>query len=430
MINREILDYIENNDVKFVRLAFCDPFGRQKNISVLAELVEQIFENGMPFDTYAVPVFSDVTGSDLVLTPDTDTMTLLPWRPNINSVLRFYCDVRNNDKTPFECDGRFILKKSIKKLKDMGFNCKFGTECEFYLFKTDENDDPTYRTLDNGGYLDIAPLDKGENIRRDICLCLDEMGLEPEVSHHERGPGQNEIDFKSDEVLSAADNFLTFKSVVKSMAERNGLFASFMPKPFSNMSGNGLHVNISLFKDGENVFSDHNAENFKYAKQFIAGIIAKISEITLFLNPNNNSYRRFGECEAPKYISWSHQNRSQLIRIPIATKGDERMELRSPDPTVNPYIAFSLILNAGIYGIENELELQEPTEDNDVEKMEMLPNSLKEALNIAENSEFLKEILGENFLQKYVDIKRAESNEYENSIDKDVYFKEHYFRNL
>ncbi len=429
-MDRKIIEFINDNDVKFVKFGFCDPLGYQKNISVIADLLEQSFKEGIPFDSSAISCFSDVTDSDLLLFPDEKTMSLLPWRPNINSVLRFFCDVKNPDKTEFESDGRSMLKKAVAYLDKLGFSCKFGTECEFYLFKTDEHDEPTLRPLDNGGYLDIAPLDKGENIRRNICLCLEEMGLDPENSHHERGRGQNEIDFKSSSVLDSADNLLTFKSAVKSIAEQNGLFGSFMPKPFLNDCGNGLHINISLFKNGKNVFSDHEDEDFKYAKNFIAGILDKIQEITLFLNPNNNSYERFGKFEAPKYVSWSHQNRSQLIRIPLAVKGDERLELRSPDATVNPYIAFSLILYAGIYGIENDLQLQAPTEDNSGENLKILPRDLSEACDNAENSEFLQKYLGKEFLKKYIEIKRDEFDDYFNAGEKTKYYKDTYFQNL
>ncbi len=430
MINTEVLEFIEENDVKFIRLGFCTPLGKHKNISIMASELEDAFKNGISFDASAIEGFSDISQSDLLLFPDMNTLSLLPWRPNVNSVLRFYCDIKKPDKTSFEGDSRYILKQTIKKLKNMGFSCKIGTECEFYLLKTNEEGELTYKTLDNGSYLDVAPLDKGENIRREICLCLEEMGLKPERSHHEQGPGQNEIDFEFSDVLTSADNFMTFKSVVKTIATRNGLFASFMPKPFLNKSGNGMHTNISLYKDGVNVFSDHDSENFKYAKNFIAGILDKVAEITLFLNPINNSYDRFGQFEAPKYISWSHQNRSQLIRIPIASEGKERMELRSPDPTLNPYIAFSLILQAGMYGIENNLQLPEPVNENlfnaskeAIENLQILPQSLKEAIELAQNSEFVKENLDSEFLNRFIDIKKHEYEEFSKAVNKEDFYK-------
>ncbi len=437
MINKDILEFIEENDVKFIRLSFCTPLGVQKNISIMASEIESAFENGVSFDASAIEGFSDVTKSDLLLFPDVTTLSLLPWRPNVNAVLRFYCDIKNPDKTPYESDSRYILKKAVNELKQMGFDCKIGTECEFYLFKTDENEKPTLETLDNGGYFDVSPIDKGENIRREICLLLEEMGLNPERSHHEQGPGQNEVDFKFSDVLTSADNLTTFKSVVKSVATRNGLFASFMPKPLENKSGNGLHINMSLYKNNTNLFSDENSEDYKFAKYFIAGIIDKIKEITLFLNTNNNSYERFGKFEAPRYISWSQQNRSQLIRLPIANSNAKRMELRSADSTINPYLAFALIINAGIYGIKNRLELMPPIDDNlfkltedKTSKLSSLPMNLKEAILYAQNSEFIKEHVNEQLLTKYLEIKNAEFKDFNEATYKQKYYIETYFDKL
>ncbi len=437
MINKDILDFIEENDVKFIRLGFCDPLGNQKNISIMASELEQAFSDGISFDASAIEGFANVEKSDLLLFPDPDTLSFLTWRPYTNSVLRFFCDIKHPDGTPFAGDGRHMLKTAVNHLKELGFNCKIGSECEFYLFKTDDNDEPTLKTLDNGGYLDISPLDKGENIRREICLSLEEMGLYPESSHHEQGPGQNEIDFKFSDPLRAADNILTFKSVVKSVASRNGLFASFMPKPFPFKSGNGMHINISLHKDGVNLFSDHRSDNFKYAKNFIAGILEKIEEITLFLNPVNNSYERFGAFEAPKYISWSHQNRSQLIRIPAQKNGRERMELRSADPTLNPYIGFSLILYAGIYGIENNLELPAAVDEDlynadsvITNALKSLPKNLGEAIKLAKQSDFVKKHLDCEFFNRLSDIKSCEFSEFEKAENKETYYKEKYFEIL
>ena len=320
----------------------------------------------------------------------------------------------------------------IKKCVIKGYTPYIGTECEFYLFKTDEEGEPTMITHDKGGYFDIAPIDKGENIRREICLCLEEMGIKPESSHHEQGPGQNEIDFKYSDSLTAADNFITFKSVVKAIATRNGLFASFLPKPIADESGNGLHINLSLLKNGTNIFENNKWEQ-ENAKNFIAGILSKAKEITAFLNPLVNSYERFGKFEAPKYISWSHQNRSQLIRIPAATGEKTRMELRSPDSSINPYIAFSLIIGAGLYGIENSIELPEAvnenlytTSDEVLNNIEKLPESLEEAINIAKNSEFIKDIIGEEVLKRYIELKEIEIKEYLNASDKEM-IKRKYF---
>ncbi len=434
---KEIIEFIEENDVKFIRLSFCNPFGEQKNISIMADELEGAFKNGISFDASAIKGFSEVDKSDLLLFPDAETLALLPWRPNVNSVLRFYCDIKKPDNTNFESDSRYILKNAVKKLRELGFESKIGTECEFYLFKTNDDNSPTTETLDSGGYLDVAPLDKGENVRREICLCLEEMGLNPERSHHEQGPGQNEIDFKFSDVVTAADNFLTFKSVVKATASRNGLFASFMPKPFLDKSGNGMHTNISLYKDGVNLFCDKDSKNYRYAESFIAGILEKISDITLFLNPNNNSYERLGQFEAPKYVSWSNQNRSQLIRIPFAADGKQRVELRSPDPSINPYLAFALIIYAGIYGIQNNLLLDPPIDENlftakeeITKKLAKLPESLSEAIDNARKSEFIKQHINGELLEKIFEIKTEEYLQYNNAKGKDDYYINTYFDKL
>ena len=429
---KEVLQFIEENDVKFIRLAFCDLFGTQKNISIMPNELERAFKEGVSFDASAIKGFADVSKSDLLLFPDPSTLSVLPWRPQQGRVVRFFCDIRTPEKEKFVFDSRDILRSMIKKCVDKGYTPYIGTECEFYLFKTDEEGEPTMITHDKGGYFDIAPIDKGENIRREICLCLEEMGIRPESSHHEQGPGQNEIDFKYSDSLTAADNFITFKSVVKAIATRNGLFASFLPKPIDDKSGNGLHINLSLLKNGTNIFEENKWEQ-ENVKSFIAGILSKAKEITAFLNPLVNSYERFGKFEAPKYISWSHQNRSQLIRIPAATGEKTRMELRSPDSSINPYIAFSLIIGAGLYGIENSIKLPEAinenlyTASNDILKnIETLPENLEEALNIAKNSEFIKEIIGEEVLKRYIELKEIELKENLNAADKEM-IKRKYF---
>ena len=431
----EVLEFIKENDVKFIRLAFCDPFGTQKNISIMPDELTLAFENGISFDGSAIKGFRDVTKSDLLLFPDPSTLSMLMWRPGPGRVARFYCDIKNPDKSPFTHDSRYVLKRVIKHSEDMGYVCKIGAECEFYLFKTDENGEPTGNTLDYGGYLDISPLDKGEDIRREICLCIEEMGLNPETSHHEQGPGQNEINFKYSDALSSADNMMTFKSVVKAIAARNGLFASFMPKPLNNQSGSGLHVNISLSKNGLNIFKNKSEEHTNVAESFIAGILQKTPEITLFLNPITNSYQRLGKFEAPKYVSWSYQNRSQLVRIPAAIGEKVRIELRSPDPTVNPYLAFALIIGAGLDGIEKALPLP-PAVNVDLYKanesitneLMSLPDSLDRAIEIAESSEFVKSVIGEEMLFKYIAIKKEEAASYHEAEDKEKFYKDRYFR--
>lgn len=431
----EVLDFIRKNDVKFIRLGFCDIFGTQKNISIMPEELESAFKNGISFDASAIEGFGDVTKSDLLLFPDPATITILPWRPGPGRVVRFYCDIKNPDKTDFTRDSRYILRQTLKRCEEMGYVCKIGAECEFYLFKTDENGEPTLNTLDNGGYFDMAPLDKGENIRREICLDLDEMGLKPETSHHEQGPGQNEIDFRFDDALSSADNLQTFKTVVKAIAQRNGLYASFMPKPILNQSGSGLHINISLSQNGFNIFQNKNEKHSKVSESFIAGILNKTPEITLFLNPTANSYERLGKNKAPKFVSWSHQNRSQLIRIPAAIGERVRMELRSPDPAINPYLAFALIIGAGLYGVENELALPAPVDadlftadKNITQNLIRLPATLDEAIYLAENSEFVNNIIGNDVSAEFINTKKEEAAMFNKCENKESFYKEKYFK--
>jgi glutamine synthetase len=430
----EVLKFVKENDVKFIRLNFCDIFGQQKNISIMAEQLESAFAEGVSFDACAINGFRDVSESDLLLFPDPSTLAVLPWRPGPGRVARFCCDIKNPDGSEFTHDGRALLKHVVNQAAKLGYLCKIGAECEFYLFKKDENGEPTCETFDKGGYLDIYPLDQGEDIRREICLSLEEMGITPETSHHEQGPGQNEVDFKYSDALNCADNFLRFKYTVQAIAARNGLFASFMPKPLLDAPGSGLHINISLSRHGQNVFKNASEGHSQAAESFIAGILAKAREITLFLNPIANSYERFGKFEAPKYVSWSHQNRSQLIRIPAAVGEKVRMELRSPDPSLNPYLAFALILAAGLDGIENNLPLP-PSVDADLynadksvtDALSALPDNLENAITLAANSDFVKKVLGEELLRKFVDAKRKESAEFSAAKDKGEFYKSKYF---
>ena len=412
---REVLEFLEENEVKFIKLGFCDPFGAQKNLCIMADRLPSAFEEGVSFDGSAIRGFQDVVRSDLLLFPDPATLTVLPWRPGPGRVVRFYCDIKKPDGTPFSHDSRYLLKQAMDRCARMGYVCRLGAECEFYLFKTDEDGQPTAQPLDRGGYLDISPLDKGENVRRDICLCLEEMGIRPESSHHEQGPGQNEIDFMFSDPLTSADNLLTFKSVVKAVAAQNGLFASFMPKPLEKTAGSGLHVNLSLAQNGLNIFKNEKDEHSHVAESFIAGILARVPEMTLLLNPLANSYRRFGEFEAPGYVSWSHQNRSQLVRIPAAMGDKVRMELRSPDPSLNPYLAFAAILSAGLDGIERNLPLPRSanvdlfTADRAVtDDLIPLPKNLMDAISLAADSAFLRDVIGAELLEKLLAAKRAE----------------------
>jgi glutamine synthetase len=430
-----VLEFVRENDVKFIRLGFCDLFGVQKNISIMPEELPYAFENGVSFDAHAIRGFRDVTASDLLLFPDPATLTVLPWRPGPGRVVRFYGEIRTPDGSLFAHDSRAVLRRVAERCEALGYGCKLGAECEFYLFKTDEEGEPTTLTLDKGGYLDISPLDKGDDIRREICLTLAEMGIHPETSHHEQGPGQNEIDFKFADVLTSADHLLTFKSVVKAIAARNGLHASFMPKPIPSAPGSGLHVNLSLTRNGRNLFDGRG--DGAAAERFLAGILAKTAEISLFLNPIANSYERFGAYEAPKYVSWSHQNRSQLVRIPAATGERVRMELRSPDPAVNPYLAFALILAAGLDGLERGLTLSPPVDadlyaagEDVTRSLTRLPDSLSEAISLAKGSELVKRVVGESLLEKYLAVKEREAADFAAAEDRETFYAARYFNQI
>ena len=394
----EMMNFIDEEDVKFIRLAFSDINGKQKNISIMPGELERAFDDGISIDASAVTGFAKEVNSDLFLFPDPSTLSILPWRPTHGRVVRMFCDVRYPDDRPFVEDSRYILKQAVAEAKKMGIRCYFGSEFEFYLFKTDEDGNSTGVPFDRAGYMDIAPEDKGENIRREICFMLLDMGIKPESSHHEEGQGQNEIDFRYSDALTAADNAATFKTVVRTVAMRNGLYADFSPKPLANDSGNGMHINMSL-KSNDGV---------DYTEQFMAGIMEHIAEMTAFLNPVEDSYKRLGEKKAPKYITWSKENRSPLIRIPAAKGEFKRMELRSPDPEANPYIAYALLIYAGLDGIKRDLKLPEAmdidlfhAEENILSTLRSLPATLEDAWAKAVESEFIKNILPENYLQNH-----------------------------
>ena len=395
---QEVLQYIQEEDVKFIRLTFCDVFGKQKNISIMPQELSRAFESGIAIDGSAIIGFGDETHSDLLLHPDAETIMTLPWRPEHGRVVRMFCSISYPDGKPYECDSRSLLIQAVKHAEEAGFHFAFGAEQEFYLFNLDEKDNPTKEPYDNAGYMDIAPEDKGENIRREICLTLEQMGIRPESSHHEEGPGQNEIDFRYSEPITAADNAMTFQTIVRTVAHRNGLFADFSPKPLENGPGNGFHINMS-------VKASDDSDNLHY---MIAGILDKIEDITVFLNPTEQSYQRFGNHKAPKYISWSSENRSQLIRIPAAVGEYRRAELRSPDSMANPYLAFTLMIYAGLYGIENKLELPMVADINlfkageeTLKKYKKLPQDLKSACKIAKNSDFIKKHIPASILNIY-----------------------------
>ena len=396
---KEVMQYCAEEDVKFIRLAFCDVFGVQKNISVMPSQLPKVFKHGIAIDASAIDGFGREGRSDLFLYPDPSTLTVLPWRPEHGRVVRMFCKICNPDGSVFINDTRSILIKAVADAKEAGYNFNFGSELEFYLFKLDEKGNRTYIPHDDAGYMDIAPDDRGENVRREICLTLEQMEIVPEGSHHEEGPGQNEIDFEYSDPLTAADRAITFKSVVKTIAARNGLYADFSPKPLTDHPGSGFHVNISV-GDGK------NGELMPY---LISGILDKIREISLFLNPSENSYERLGSFKAPKYVSWSIENRSQLIRIPAAVENFKRLELRSPDPTSNPYIGFALLIYACIEGLDGHLPLPEPADINFytaseeiLSRFKSLPLSLEEAKKTAATSDFVNKHLPSSLIDAYL----------------------------
>lgn len=398
---KEVLQYVSEEDVKFIRLAFCDALGNQKNISIMPDELEKAFEYGIGIDASAIKGFGGNVHSDLLLFPEPSTLVVLPWRPAHGRVVRMFCSILYPDGKPFELDSRRILKESVKYAFDKGYTFSFGSEFEFYLFEQNDNGSPSSVPFDNAGYMDIAPMDKGENIRREICLTLEQMGIKPESSHHEEGPGQNEIDFRFSDPVSAADNAVTFLSVVKTIAARNGLCADFSPKPIPDKPGNSFHINLSVqsLKDG-------SEKDLFFGT--VAGIMNRISEMTVFLNPAENSYLRLGKDKAPKFVSWSHENRSQLIRIPAASDKYKRFELRSPDPFANPYIAFALIIHAVLEGIEGK---EKPPEESDKdlfalscgeqENYEKLPETLLQAKQKAAAGKFVNKVLPEKIINFY-----------------------------
>ena len=394
----EVLQFVAEEDVKFIRLAFCDVFGKQKNVSIMNDELQKAFDYGIAIDGSAIAGFGGNIHSDLLLHPEPDTLSILPWRPENGRVVRMFCHITYPDGKPFESDTRTLLKTAVKAAEEKGYTFYFGAEQEFYLFKLDENGEPTAQTYDNAGYMDIAPDDKGENIRREICLTLEQMGIHPESSHHEEGPGQNEIDFRYSEPIASADNVLTLQTIVKTVSHANGLYANFNPKPIKNKPGNGFHINIS-------VRPNETSQNITFV---IAGLLKRIAEITAFLNPCEQSYERLGANKAPKYISWSSENRSQLVRIPASLTANRRAELRSPDPTVNPYLAYALIIYAGLEGLEHQTDIpvvadfdMYEADENKLREYKMLPQTLQAAKQAAKDSAFIKKHLPDSIINIY-----------------------------
>ncbi len=421
----DIIRIVEEENVRFIRLQFTDIFGSFKNIAITASQLQKALDNKCMFDGSSIEGFVRIEESDMYLYPDLDTFTIFPWYDDDCKAARLICDVYKPDGTPFEGDPRGLLKKVLGQAAEMGFTAfNVGPECEFFLFNNDEDGHPTTKSNDRGAYFELGPTDLGESARRDMCLVLEDMGYEIEASHHEVANGQHEIDFKYDGALRAADNIVTFKLVVKTVAHQHGMYATFMPKPIFGMAGSGMHVNMSLMKEGKNAFYDP-ADSLglsKTAYSFIAGILEHARGMAAVTNPLVNSYKRLvSGYEAPVYIAWSASNRSPLVRVPASRGVGTRLELRNPDPSANPYLTLALCLAAGLDGIRRGLtpppstdgNIFELTEDEREEMgIESLPSNLSEAVRAMKRDPLIRETLGEHIYQKYVEHKREEWNEY------------------
>ncbi|MEE0016669.1 MAG: type I glutamate--ammonia ligase [Clostridia bacterium] len=416
----QIIQICKEQDVEFIRLQFIDVLGIPKNVAVTSSQLEKVLTDGMMFDGSSIEGFARIEESDMYLKPDLDTFVIYPWRPQTGKVARFICDVYTPAGEPFDGDPRGILKKQMEEAKKLGYEFNVGNECEFFLFQTDENGRPTTKTNDEAGYFDLDPVDMGTDARRDICLTLEQMGFEIEASHHEVAEGQHEIDFKYADALTTADNVVTFRLAVKTIAKKYGLHATFIPKPIFGINGSGMHTNMSLFKDGKNAFFDPAGELqlSDTAYSFIAGVLKHVAGITAVTNPLVNSYKRLVPgYEAPCYIAWSASNRTDIIRIPASRGAGTRVELRSPDPSTNPYLCLACCLAAGMDGIKNNLPAPDSVdvnlfkstqEERDALGVKNLPGSLYEALKTMEEDGLVKEVLGEHAYNAFYTSKMKE----------------------
>ena len=424
----DIIRLADENDVEFIRMQFTDIFGQMKNVAITRAQLEKALNNQIMIDGSSIEGFTRIHESDQYLHPDLDTFVILPWRPQHERVARLICDVYNPDGTPFVGDPRHVLKNVLDKAAKLGYTFNVGPECEFFLFDTDEHGRPTTQTSDEAGYFDLGPLDHGEGTRREICIALEAMGFEIEASHHEVAAGQHEIDFKYADALTAADNIMTFKLAVKTIAQRNGLHATFMPKPIFGMNGSGMHTNMSLFKDGKNIFFDENGERklSREAYSFIAGLLEHAKSLVAVTNPLVNSYKRLVPgYEAPVYLGWSASNRSALIRIPAARGQSTRVELRCPDPSCNPYLALAVCLAAGLDGIERGLVPPEEVTENIFSMdartradngIDNLPGTLFEALELMKRDPLMADTLGPHAYESFLAGKYHEWDTYRTQV--------------
>ncbi|WP_406660643.1 type I glutamate--ammonia ligase [Methanolobus sp. ZRKC3] len=424
----DVLQAIAENDVKFIRTQFTDTLGMIKSWAIPAEDLEGAFEDGVMFDGSSIEGFTRIEESDMFLMPDPTTFRLLPWRPKEGAVARIIGDVAKPDGTPFDGDPRYVLKRAVAEAEKMGFTMNIGPELEFFLFELDDKGHPTTNLTDKGGYFDFAPLDKAQDVRRAIDFALEDMGFKIEASHHEVAPSQHEINFRFGDVLTTCDNIVTFKYVVKSIAYHMGYYATFMPKPLFGVNGSGMHSNQSLMSDGKNAFYDAETPDglSSTAKHYIAGLLKHVRDFAAITNPTVNSYKRLVPgYEAPIYCTWSASNRSSLIRIPASRGLGTRVELRCPDPSCNPYLAFAAQLRAGLDGIKNELEapastdvnIFKLTEEDRIERgIDSLPGNLKEAIDCMTDSVFVKEVLGNHAFENYLEAKNSEWNNYKAQV--------------
>lgn len=424
----DIAKLVQENDIQFIRLQFTDLFGQLKNVAITPSQLAKCLDNKCMIDGSSIEGFVGIEESDMYLYPDPDTFAVLPWRPQQGKVARFICDIYKPDGTPFEGSPRYILRKQLERARSLGYTFNVGPELEFFLFHTDVEGNPTVETHDNGGYFDLGPTDMGENARREMVLVLEQMGFEIEASHHEVAPGQHEIDFRFDDAMTTADRVMTFKLAVKTIAQKHGLHASFMAKPITGVNGSGMHTNMSLMRGAENAFFDATDPLglSLTAREYIAGVLSHIKGITAITNPTVNSYKRLVPgFEAPVYIAWSPSNRSPLIRIPAARNAATRIELRCPDPTCNPYLAFAIILAAGLDGIERKLTPPPSTEVNIFRMtaaerakagIDSLPGSLAEALDLMKRDKLAKDVLGEHVYSRFIEAKEQEWDDFRTRV--------------
>lgn len=418
---QDIIELVEEEDVEFIRLQFTDIYGTLKNMAVTTSQLEKVLSNQCKFDGAAIEGITGNDKSNLYLHPVLDTFEIFPWRPQQGKVARFLCDVCYKDGTPFEGDSRYILNKTIEEASKMGYSFHIGSECEFYLFQMDNDGIPSTKTEERGGFFDVGPMDLGENVRREIVLTLEDMGFEVEASYHEAGASQHQIDFKYDKALSAADNIVTFRMVVKIIAKRHGLHATFMPKPLNNSNGSGMNILVSILKDGNNIFdnADNTNELSQEAKWFIAGILKHNAAITAIANPIINSYKRLvPSYNVPAYNGWSDHNRNSSIRIPNDIDVDSKIELRSADSAANPYLTLAVYLAAGLDGIKNKEELPNKLPDDlindalNMEESKRLPSTLINSIIALEEDDFIKHVLGDSIASTYINTKKKEWRTY------------------